>query len=84
MKWLDKAVKCAVTIRFSLAITKLDQDSLRLVGFSDAALAKNDHSTSQLGHICFLNDPHGKIVRMSFKFNKQYCITSCVMADEIT
>ena len=36
MKRPNKAVKYAVSNRFSLAIPKLDHDSVRIVGFSDA------------------------------------------------
>ena len=82
-KRLNKAVKYAVSNRFSLAILKLDHDSVRIVGFSDASFAHNDDFTSQLGHICFLSDSHGKVAPISFKSYKSKRVTRSVMAGKV-
>ncbi len=64
---LNKATKYAVDSRFSLKIPKLDKDSLRVVGFSDASFASNHDLSTQLGHICFLADENGNSVPIDFK-----------------
>ena len=64
---LNKATKNATCNRISLKIPKLDNDSLRVVGFADASLANNHDLLTQLGHISFLADGFGNSVPIQFK-----------------
>ena len=45
-----------------LQFPKLDMNSFRLVGYSDAALANNDDLTSQLGMIILLDEKHDNAI----------------------
>ncbi len=75
---LNKATKYAVDNRISLKIPRLDMDSLRIVGSSDASLANNYDLSTQLGHICFLADNDGNVVPIDFKsYKSKTCGSIC-------
>lgn len=83
LKRLNRAVKFADDHRVSLKIRKLDKESLRIIGFSDASFANNDDLTSQLGHIVFLGDKNIHFVPLTFKSYKARRVTRSVMTGEV-
>lgn len=80
---LNRAVNRAIDNRYSFRTAKLYKDTLRIVGFSAASFANNAYSSSQLGHICFFFDAHGKAVPISYKSYKSNRVTQSVMAGEL-
>lgn len=60
-------MNCAVNKRVTLKLLKLEELSVRFVGFSDALFFNNEDLTAQLGHIWFLCDMVGKAVQICFK-----------------
>ena len=83
VKNLNKAVNYAINNKVSLRIPKLDQRSLRVLGFSDASFSTNADLTSQLGHIVFLGDSSDSVIPISFKSYKSKRVTRSVMAGEV-
>lgn len=66
-----------------LAILKLDEKTVRVVGFSDASFANNHDLSMQQGYIVLLVDKHGISVPLLFKSYKSCRITPSAMAGEV-
>lgn len=64
---LNKAVKYAIDNRVRLKVPKLDQETLRVFGFSDSSFVNNTDLSSQLGHVVSLSDATNSVVPLSFK-----------------
>lgn len=80
---LNKAVKYAVDNRIYLRIPKLDLQTLRVVGYSDASFANNHDLSTQLGVLCFLADDKGNSVPIHFKSYKSKRVVRSAMAGEV-
>ena len=80
---LNKAISYAVDNRTPLKIPRLNVETLKIIGFSDASFANNADLTSQLGHICFLGDKTGAAAPVHFKSYKSRRVTRSVMAGEV-
>ena len=83
IKRLNRAVKYAINNRTPLRIKKLDPESVRIVGFSDASFAGNRDLSSQLGYIILLVDKHNNCVPLMFKSYKARRVTRSAMAAEV-
>ena len=83
IKRCKKLVRHVHENKIKVAIPKLEKDSLRVVGFSDASFAGNMDFTSQLGYICFLADESDAAVSIIFKSYKARRVTRSVMAAEV-
>ena len=80
---LNKAVKLALINPISLRVAKLDPNTIRVIGYSDASFANNEDLSSQLGYICFIGDDTGAVVPFHFKSYKARRVTRSVMAAEV-
>lgn len=83
IKRLNRAIRYAVTFRIPLAIPKLDPNSLKIIGYSDASFANNHDLSTQLGYIILMVDGHGNSVPLVFKSYKSRRITRSAMAGEV-
>ena len=79
----NRLVKHVHENKNKVAIPRLDKDSLKVVGFSDASFAGNMDFTSQLGYICFLADEKDAAVPIIFKSYKARRVTRSVMSAEV-
>ena len=79
---LNKAVAFAIDNRIPLRTAKLDQESLRVIGFADASFANIADLLAQFGHVCFIGDETGAVVPISFKSYKSRRVTRSAMAGE--
>lgn len=68
-----------VTIRFP----RLDIQTLRILGISDAAFANNKDLTSQLGVLVFLAGGNDCVIPLCFKYYKSRRVTRSVLAAEL-
>ena len=66
-----------------IKIPKLELDSLRVIGFSDASFASNADFTSQHGYISFLADASNNAIPIIMKSYKARRVTRSVMAAEV-
>lgn len=64
-------------------IPKLDDKTLRLVGFSDASFANNRNLSTQLGYIILLTDAHGNCVPVLFNSYNSKRINRSKMEGEV-
>ena len=83
IKQMNKATTYAVKNPCGIKVNKLDLDSLRVVGFSDASFANNHDLTSQVGHIIFLADKNDNVMPIYFKSYKARRVTRSAMASEV-
>ena len=83
IKRLNSAVRYALDNDASLKFRRLERDSLRLVGFSDASYANNHDLTSQLGRIIMLSDKSNNSIPISFKSYKSRRVTRSVLSAEV-
>jgi len=83
IRQLNKALKYAVDNPISLRIPKLDRETLRVVGYSDASFANNYDLSTQLGVICFLVDGDENCVPIHFKSYKSKRVVRSAMAGEV-
>ena len=83
IRQLNKAVKLAVDNPVALTIPKLDETSMKVVGFSDSSFANNRDLSTQLGHIVFITDASGRCAPISFKSYKARRIVRSAIAGEI-
>ena len=61
----------------------LERDSLRLVGYSDAAYAKKYDLSSQIGRIILLMDDTNRVIPISFKSYKSRRVERSVLSAEV-
>ena len=80
---LNMAVAFATNNRIPLQIAKLNQESLRVIDFSDASFSNNADLSTQLGHVCFIGDDTGAVVPITFKSYKSRRVTRSAMAGEV-
>ena len=66
-----------------LKIPKLDENSVRIVGYSDAAFANNHDLKSQLGRIILLTDNESNAVPIIYKSYKSRRVTRSVLSAEV-
>ena len=66
-----------------IKIAKLELESLRVIGFSDASFASNADFTCQLGYIFFLADASNNAIPTIFKSYKARRVTRSVMSAEV-
>ena len=83
LRRLNKATKYATDNQVAIKIPRLDKDSIRVVGFSDASFANNYDLSTQLGHICLLVDKHANAVPIDFKSYKSRRVVRSAMAGEV-
>lgn len=79
----NKLIKYAKQNELSLRFPKLDKNSLKIVGFSDASFAGNRDFSSQLGYLIFLSDDSGSVCPVVFKSYKARRVTRSVMGAEL-
>ncbi len=70
LKRINRVMRYAADNLVSLKFPKLDLETLRVVGFSDASFANNYDLASQLGHIVFITDGEGNSAPIHFKSYK--------------
>lgn len=80
---LNKAIRYATENQVRLKIPKLDVESLRIVGFSDASFANNADLLTQLGHVFFLTDECNKAAPITIKSFKCRRATRSAMAGDV-
>ena len=80
---LNKAVRYAKREHVSLVAKRLQLDTLRVIGFSDASFANNMDLTTQLGYIVFLGDGNSSVIPIYFKSYKARRVVSSAMAGEV-
>ena len=80
---LNKEIKFAFDNAIAIRIPKLDPNSMKVVGFSDASFANNHDLSTQLGHIIFLFDGNNNSVPISFKSYKARRVVRSAMAGEV-
>lgn len=83
IRYLNTAFKFAIDNPVSLAILRLDLESLRVLGFSDSSFANNHDLSTQLGHIIFLADGNGTAVAIHFKSYKARRVVRSALGGEI-
>ena len=83
VKRLNSLVRHAHNIVAHLKFPDLDRNSLRLVGYSDAAYANNHDLSSQLGRIVLLMDDADRFSPISFKSYKSRRVVRSVLAAEV-
>ena len=83
IKRLNSSTKYAHNNMAHLLFRKLDMNSVRLVGYSDAAFSNNRDRTSQLGRIILLTDEHDKAIPIVFKSYKSRRVTRSVLSAEV-
>ncbi len=83
VKRINRMKKFAVENPVSLKFPKLNLDTIRVIGFSDASFAKNYHLSSQLGHIVFIADGEGNAAPICFKSYKARRVSRSVMAAKV-
>ena len=83
IKRLNRAVKFAMNHPITLKVDRLELDSLRVFGFSDASFANNHDLSTQLGHIVFLADKNATAIPKNFKSYKARRIVRSPMAAEV-
>ena len=83
IKQANKAVKAACENKITIRFPKLDMETLRIVGISDASFANNRDLTSQLGFIIFLSDTNDRVIPLLFKSYKARRVTRSVLAAEL-
>ena len=62
---------------------KLDEQSARISGYSDAVFANNNNSTSEYGRIILLIDDRSSSVPISFKSYNSWSVTRSVLSAEV-
>lgn len=82
-KRLNNAIRHAHGNIAHLKFPKLDLDSIRVVGYSDAAFANNHDLKSQLGRIIFLIDDSNHAIPIVFKSYKSRRVTRSVLPAEV-
>ena len=82
-KQANKVVKMAHEHRVTLRFPKLDLNTLRIIGISDASFANNRDLTSQLGYLFFLADKQDRVIPLCFKSYKARRVTRSVLAAEL-
>ena len=80
---INEAVAFAFDNRVSLRNPKLDKNTLRDIGYSDASSANNADLSKQLDLICFPEEDTGAVIPIPFKSYKAGRVTRSVMAGEV-
>lgn len=83
VKLLNHAVKHLPNQELGLVFRKLDLESLRVVGYSDASFAGNDDLSSQLGMIVLLMDSKNNATIMHYASWKCRRVTRSILAAEV-
>ncbi len=83
LKQINTVVEYAKEESFDLKISKLENESIRIVGFSDSSFANNRDLSSQLGYIILIMDKNHNAVPIYFKSYKSRRITRSPMAGEV-
>ena len=82
-KRLNTSIRYAHVNVSNLKFPKLDRDSIRTVGYSDASFANNHDLKSQLGRIILLMDGNDKAVPVIFKSYKSRRVARSVFSAEV-
>ncbi len=82
-KRLNLAIRYAHVNVTSLKFPKLDMESLRIVGYSDAAFANNYDLKSQLGRIILLMDDSDTAIPIVYKSYKSRRVARSVLSAEV-
>jgi len=80
---LNRTVRRAKKDIVSIRIPKLDKDTLRVVGFSDAGFASNRDLSSQLGYIILLMDKSHNAIPIHFRSYKSRRKARSAMTAEV-
>ena len=83
IKRLNEAITYALKYPTQLCYPKLNACAVRLIDYSNAALANNEDLTSQLGRILFLMDTDENASPIAFKSYKSRRVTRSVVAAEV-
>ena len=83
VKQINSLVRYAHNNVAHIQFPSLVRDTLRIVGFSDAAYANNYDLTSQLGRIILLSDVSNAVIPISFKSYKSRRVTRSVLSAEV-
>ena len=83
IKQAKKVVNMAHEHQVTLRVPKLDLNTLRIIGISDASFANNRDLTSQLGYLLFLADKQDRVIPLCLKSYKARRVTRSVMAAEL-
>ena len=83
IKRLNSSTKYAHNNVANLLFHKLNMNSVRLVGYSDAAFANNHDLTSLLGRIILLTEEHDNAIPIVFKSYKSRRVTRSVLSAEV-
>ena len=84
IKRLNQVVRYAQKNVASLRFPKLEMNSLRTVGYSDATFANNNDLCSQLGRMILLMDDTDVSVQISFRSYKSRRVTISVLSAEVS
>ena len=80
---LNAAIRYAINNIACIKFPQLDQSSVKLIGYSDAAFANNFDLSSQLGYIILLTDKNNAAIPISFKSYKSKRVTRSVLSAEV-
>lgn len=83
VKRLNRTIRYARNNEVNINFPKLNLQSLRIIGYSDASFANNNDFTSQLGYIVFIADKHDNAIPLIFKSYKAKRITRSAMSAEV-
>ena len=83
VKRMNQLVQYAHDSVAHLNFLKLEQESLRIVRFSDAAYANNHDLTPQLSRVILLADDTNAFLPISFKIYKSRRVTRSVLSAEV-
>lgn len=79
----SKLVEMIRTEDLPIKVPKLNIETLRLIGFSDASFGSNRDLSSQLGYVVFLGDDSSNVVPIIFKSYKARRVTKSPMSAEV-
>ena len=81
---LNFAIRYATNNVACLKFPKLDSPSIKIIGYSDAAIATNNFDlSSELGYIILLMDKNNAAIPVSFKSYKSKRVTRSVWSAEV-
>ena len=83
IKRVNRIFKYAQENLVSIRFPKLDKDTLKVVGYSDASFAMNMDNSSQLGYIVFICGGKGNVIPIHFKSYKARRVVRSAMAAEL-
>lgn len=83
IKRVNRLIKYVKENNVTIKFPSLDDDTLKIIGFSDASFASNHDCTSHLGYIIFIGDSSDHVVPVHFRSYKARRVTRSVMGAEL-